>query len=346
MAPLETGDFYKDQVQHQWDQDACGSHYVKDARPDTLEWFLEVERYRYEEYAPWMRELMEFDKHAGEHILEIGAGIGTDHAQFAKSGGIMQDLDLASGHLNLAKRNFELRGLKSTFTQGDAENIPFPDAMFDLVYSNGVIHHTPFRVDKSGNGIFCVGMLFRPRGSLVVTRCEVEILRNAAALGELRVPVRRPKCGESIPFPDAMFDLVYSNGVIHHTPNTARVVEEIYRVLKPGCCCIIMVYAENSLHYWRNLFRDYGLHRGELETSSMSEIMSRYVEISEHGSKPLVKVYTAARLRRMFARFQAIRIYKRQMTRAELPARLSWVPLSLTGRLMGWNLVIKAQKPR
>jgi ubiquinone/menaquinone biosynthesis C-methylase UbiE len=270
VASLETGDFYKDQVQRQWDQDACGSHYVKEAKPDTLEWFLEVERYRYDEYAPWMRELMEFDKHAGEHILEIGAGIGTDHVQFAKAGGIVHDLDLASGHLNLAQRNFELRGLKGTFKQGDAENIPFPDGKFDLVYSNGVIHHTP---------------------------------------------------------------------------NTARVVEEIYRALKPGGRCIIMVYAENSLHYWRNLFGAYGLYRDELETSSMGDIMSRYVEISEHGSKPLVKVYTAARLRQMFARFRGIRIHKQQMIKAELPVCLNWVPLGLAGRLMGWNLVIKAQKP-
>ena len=142
-AMLETGDTYKDEVQRQWDRDPCGAQYVKEAHPDTLEWFLEVERYRYDVYAPWMREVMEFDRHAGEHILEIGAGIGTDHAQFAKAGGIMYDVDLASGHLDLAKRNFELRGLQGTFRHGDAETIPFNDNSFDLVYSNGVIHHTP-----------------------------------------------------------------------------------------------------------------------------------------------------------------------------------------------------------
>jgi ubiquinone/menaquinone biosynthesis C-methylase UbiE len=267
---LETGDVYKDEVQNQWDQDPCGSHYVEEAQPDTLEWFLEVERYRYETYAPWMREVMEFDRHAGEKILEIGAGIGTDHAQFAKAGGIMHDLDLASGHLRLAQRNFELRGLKSVFKHGDAENIPFEDNTFDLVYSNGVIHHTP---------------------------------------------------------------------------NTSRVVQEIHRVLKPGGRCIIMVYAENSLHYWRNLFRDIGLRQGELQNFSMGEIMSRSVEISESGAKPLVKVYTAKRLRIMFADFVDIRISKRQLIRDELPQRFKWVPLGLAGRLFGWNLIIKARKP-
>jgi ubiquinone/menaquinone biosynthesis C-methylase UbiE len=270
-ATLQTGDAHKDEAQRQWDEDPCGSHYVERAAPDTLEWFLEVERYRYEVYAPWMLEVMEFDRHAGEAILEIGAGIGTDHAQFARHGGIMHDLDLSAGHLRLAARNFELRGLKSTFQHGDAENLPFADSSFDLVYSNGVIHHTP---------------------------------------------------------------------------DAARVVQEIHRVLKPGGRCIIMVYAENSLHYWRNLFIALGLYRGELHTASMGDIMSRHVELSEHGAKPLVKVYTARRARGLFAPFGAIRVCKRQMIREELPRGLGWLPLGLAGRLAGWNLIVKADKAR
>src|SRR5262245_18557052 len=270
-ATLETGDAFKDEAQKQWDQDPCGSHYVEKAAPDTLEWFLEAERYRYGTYAPWMFEVMEFSRHRGEHILEIGAGMGTDHVQFAAHGGVMYDLDLSSGHLNLAQRNLELRGLKSTFRHGDGENIPFPDDTFDLVYSNGVIHHTP---------------------------------------------------------------------------NTAGVVHEIRRVLKPGGRCILMVYAENSLHYWRNLFAAIGLAQEALDTASMGEIMSRHVERSEHGAKPLVKVYTAKRLRRMFRDFDQISVVKRQLIAEEMPDWLRrWMSVELAGRLMGWNLVIKAHKP-
>lgn len=270
LSLLETGDAYKDEVQRQWDQDPCGGQYVKDARPDTLDWFLEVEQYRYDVYAPWMREMMEFGRHSGEHILEIGAGIGTDHAQFAQAGGIMYDLDLSAGHLALARRNLQLRGFKGTFRHGD---------------------------------------------------------------------------GETIPFPDNTFDLIYSNGVIHHTPNTKKVVAEIFRVLRPGGRCIIMVYAENSLHYWRMLFGMIGLAQGEITGASMGEIMSRHVELSEHGAKPLVKVYTARRLRQMFAAFEDMRIYKRQLMREELPPRIKWMPIGLAGRLMGWNLILKARKP-
>ena len=191
---VETGDAYKDEVQRQWDNDPAGSHYVKEASPHTLPWFVEAESYRYGEYAPWMAETMEFGRHAGERVLEIGGGMGTDLSQFAQHGALVTDIDLSSGHLALAQENFRLRGLKGEFVLHDAESLVFDD--------------------------------------------------NA-------------------------FDVVYSNGVLHHTPNTRRVVEEIRRVLKPGGRAIIMMYAETSLHYWRNLVWAIGLKEGLLQQISM-----------------------------------------------------------------------------
>ena len=268
---LDTGDSYKDEVQDQWDNNPCGSHYAKEASKNTLEWYLEVERYRYEEYAPWMRETMEFARHAGESVLEIGGGLGTDLAQFAKAGAVVTDIDLSAGHLAHAQENFSLRGLTGTFIHHDAEKLPFPDSTFDVVYSNGVIHHTP---------------------------------------------------------------------------NTQVVVNEIHRVLKPGGKAIVMVYAENSLHYWRNLVTDLGLRQGLLESYSMGEIMSMHVEITENNARPLVKVYTKARIAKLFSEFVRVAISQHQMVAAEVPRALRWIPLPLMGRLMGWNLVIKAHKPR
>lgn len=266
---IATDDPYKTQVQLQWDRDPCGSHYVKNAPKGTLDWFMEAEDYRFRTYAPWMPTLMEFAQHAGEQVLEVGGGMGTDLAQFARYGAITTDLDLSAGHLDLARQNFALRGLEGAFHHGDAEAMPFEDGSFDLVYSNGVIHHTP---------------------------------------------------------------------------NTRQVVREMHRVLRPGGRAIVMVYAEHSLHYWRRLFYDLGIAKGEIDNVSMGDIMSRTVELSSHGSRPLVKVYTRRRLRAMFADFADIRIYKRQLIREELPPRLAWVPLDLAGRLFGWNLIIKARK--
>lgn len=267
---IATGDRFKDEVQRQWDRDACGSHYVKNARPGTLEFYLEAERYRYGVYAPWMYKLMEFERHAGRKVVEIGGGMGTDLAQFARHGALTTDYDLSSGHLDHAKRNFALRGLKGEFVHGDAEKMPFADNTFDVVYSNGVIHHTP---------------------------------------------------------------------------NTQTVIGEIRRVLKPGGLAIIMVYAENSLHYWRNLVKEIGIDKGQLAHRSIGDIMSESVEISEHGSRPLVKVYTRERLRRMFRGFEGRRIFQRQMVDEERRQALRWIPTEWLGRLMGWNLIIKARKP-
>src|SRR4030095_4687727 len=105
-ASVQTGDAYKDQVQNQWNNNPVGSETARHAQPHTLEWFLEVERYRYETYAPWMPRVMEFRGHAGQQVLEIGGGLGTDLAQFATHGAFVTDVDLSEGHLQLARENF------------------------------------------------------------------------------------------------------------------------------------------------------------------------------------------------------------------------------------------------
>ena len=269
LGRIDTGDAYKDQTQYQWNNNPVGSQHARDARPHTLEWFLEVEAHRYGAYAPWMPDTMEFSRHGGEEVLEVGGGMGTDLAQFARHGARVIDIDLSAGHLELAQENFRLRGLNGTFVHHDAETLPFADNRFDVVYSNGVLHHTP---------------------------------------------------------------------------NTADVVREIFRVLRPGGLAIVMMYAENSLHYWRNLVWYIGLKQNVLTRHSMGELMSRSVERTDNDARPLVKVYTRNRLRRLFNQFTDISIVQRQMVPEELsPSLRSLLPM--IERRAGWNLIIKARKP-
>lgn len=68
-------------------------------------------------------------------------------------------------------------------------------------------------------------------------RLELEGLAAGARVGD----------AEQLEFPDATFDLVYSYGVIHHSPNTERIVEEIRRVLKPGGTARVMIYNARGL---------------------------------------------------------------------------------------------------
>ncbi len=266
---LQQDDADKVETQKQWNADACGSQYAE-GEPKTLDWYLDVERYRYQEYAPWMHETMEFARHRGKSVLEVGAGMGTDLAQFARNGAQVTDIDLSLGHLEHAQRNFGLRGLTGRFVHQDAERLPF-------------------------------------------------------GAGE--------------------FDLVYSNGVIHHTPNTAELVSEIHRVLKPGGRAIVMVYAEDSWHYWVGLVFSIGLVHRMLAYFSMGEIMSRTVERSDaSGARPLVKVYTEERLRALFSQFEIETVVQRQLTPTRwmkrIPGLANWIE-----RVGGWNLIIKARKP-
>ena len=107
-----------------------------------------------------------------------------------------------------------------------------------------------------------------------------------------------------------------------------------------------MMYAENSLHYWWFLVYNLGLKHEMLKYWSIGEIMSRRVEITANDARPLVKVYTARRLKNMFAKFEQRRVFKRQIVKPELPEWLRWLPLPWAGRLAGWNVIIKARKPR
>ena len=92
--------------------------------------------------------------------------------------------------------------------------------------------------------------------------------------------------------------------------------------LATGGRIIVMVYAENSLQYWRNLLWHYGLKSGDLASQSMAEIMSRTVERTGNDARPLVKVYTKPRLRALFKAFENIQIVQRQISPELVPRRL------------------------
>jgi len=92
---------------------------------------------RYSAY-PWLHEAAEFDKHAGERVLEIGCGTGSDLLQFAKHGAIATGIDITGEHIRLAR---ERVGDLARVCHGDGTDVPFPDQSFDYVYSHGVLHH-------------------------------------------------------------------------------------------------------------------------------------------------------------------------------------------------------------
>jgi len=260
-------------AREQWGQDPCGAEYDREHELGTREFFDAIERHRYSEYAAWMPRLMEFEKFRDARLLEIGCGMGTDLLQFSRGGARCVGIDLTPRSIELSQHRFKLYGADGAFMISD---------------------------------------------------------------------------GEHLPFRDRSFDVVYSNGVLHHTPDTAGAVREVHRVLRPGGVAKVMLYHRNSLNYWLEIVLRRGVLGAEfLRGRSAEEIMSRVIEHSDHGATPLVKVYSRKQARSLFSLFKDVSVDVEQLTRAELRFLSPLVSESMLDRLrkrIGWNVIITAVK--
>lgn len=88
----------------------------------------------------------DFPKWRGKKVLEIGCGLGTESINFVRNGAELTIVELSGKSLELTKQRFKVFGLSANFIQGNAEELDSllpPNQKFDLIWSFGVIHHTP-----------------------------------------------------------------------------------------------------------------------------------------------------------------------------------------------------------
>ena len=132
-------------VQNYWNNRPCNIRHSP-KQVGTREYFDEVEARKYlvESHIP---RFAEFERWKGKKVLEIGCGIGTDTINFARHGAQVTAVDLTEKSLEVARQRAKVFGLddKITFYQANAEKLSetVPVQEYDLVYSFGVIHHTP-----------------------------------------------------------------------------------------------------------------------------------------------------------------------------------------------------------
>lgn len=134
-----------EKVKKYWNDRPCNIRHSA-APVGTKEYFDQSEQRKYF-VEPHIPHFAEFEKWRGKGVLEIGCGIGIDTINFARNGAFITAVELSEKSLEIARQRARVFGLedKITFYLADAEELSktVPPVPYDLIYSFGVIHHTP-----------------------------------------------------------------------------------------------------------------------------------------------------------------------------------------------------------
>lgn len=210
----------KRKVHDFWNQASCGEDLLLPTADREGYVAHSEKRYRLEPFIP---PFADFPAAHGKRVLEIGVGLGADHQRFAESGAVLSGIDLTERALEHTQRRLALFGLSSELSVGDAERLTFDDCTFDIVYSWGVLHHSP---------------------------------------------------------------------------NTVRAVSEVHRVLKPGGKALIMIY-----HRWSMVGAMLWVRYALLAGRPWRGLRSIY---AEHLESPGTKAYSYAEAKVIFSRFASV----------------------------------------
>lgn len=137
MASTATAAHLKERVIEFWNTEPCGTRYLG----GESEFNAHAQaRYALEPHIPTFAR---FAEARGLRVLEIGVGMGGDYERWLTAGANASGIDLSSASLTQTRRRCQLAGLRPDLQLADAEDIPFADQTFDIVYSYGVLHHSP-----------------------------------------------------------------------------------------------------------------------------------------------------------------------------------------------------------
>ena len=156
---------------------------------------------------------------------------------------------------------------------------------------------------------------------------------------------------ENLPYPAGSFDFVYSFGVIHHSPDTQKIIMEIHRLLKSGGKCYITVYHKNSIFFWWTVFLVKYVLKGGWKNRTLQQQIS-LIEYPNTNQDLVIKLYGRNEFHQMFSIFSDAKSYIKHLLPIDIayisslystkdnPARF----LTKTGNMFGWYVVIEAVK--
>lgn len=195
-----------------WEDGSCGEAYAQGA--DERERLEAHARARYA-LEPYIHDFAKFGEGRGRDVLEIGVGMGADHVEWAKAGPrSLTGIDLTQRAVDHTRRRLGLYGLASNVFPADAETLPFDDGSFDIVYSWGVLHHSP-RTDVA---IREVHRVLRPGGVARVMVYHKHSIVGALLWTRYALLAGRP--GRSLA--DVYAEHLESPGTKAYTPDEAR----------------------------------------------------------------------------------------------------------------------------
>jgi ubiquinone/menaquinone biosynthesis C-methylase UbiE len=126
-----------------WGASPTGWTAAGGALPGTAAFFERALKHRSEHEQPWLPEVVPFHAMGGLRVLEIGCGPGYDALTLLQNGALYSGIDIAPENIERTRKHLAPYGFEPDVREGDAEALSFPDATFDVVYSNGVLHHVP-----------------------------------------------------------------------------------------------------------------------------------------------------------------------------------------------------------
>jgi ubiquinone/menaquinone biosynthesis C-methylase UbiE len=276
----ESDESYKNAAASVWNASPAGSTFGSDTSIGSVEFFEKVKEKRSSYEQPWLYKIIPFVEYQNRTVLELGCGAGFDAFEFCQKGALYTGIDIASLNPVRTRQHLSFFQYFPRLMQADAEALPF--------------------VSES-------------------------------------------------------YEVVYSNGVLHHTPDIKRAFSETYRVLKSGGEFWVILYNRNSIFYIFHTVLFGYIAKGNYKTMRLDEYRSQ-IEYTTSSEKPLVNVYSSRDVKFLLQQsgFKVQNIWIRKLVHNDIPAlpvlqklwrRIPQSWLDIAGHYFGWYIIAKGRKP-